>query len=216
MNYLLLLILCELVGAAFVREVWTFKGRLTSVERCLLTVLALLPVVGWLLSWQFLERRPRDVTDESRDAGAVGMNSYEPEPVWLILTLGGFLGAMTLYRFWSSEGQIRLTRQGLLLVLVGAPVLGGFFSGWLRRRVKTGDRWRLHLLWPAIKSCFQLSAVLLIAAACLYLIWTLFGPLGTVGRCVLGLLLLPIVPMVAVALGLFRKFLRAPQSTPRL
>jgi len=210
MNYLLLLILCELVSAAFVREVWTFKVRLTSVERCLLTVLALLPVVGWIAAWEFLHRRARKVTDESQDTGAVGMNSDEPEPVWLILTLGGFLGAVTLYRFWASEGQIHLAGQGLLLALVGATVLGGFLSEGLRRRIKTGDRWRLHLLWPTIKSCFQLSAVLLIAAACLYLVWALFGPLGTVGRCVLGILLLPIVPMVAVALGLFRKFLRAP------
>ena len=78
------------------------------------------------------------------------MNSYEPEPVWLILTLGGFLGAVTLYRFWVSEGQISLAGQGLLLALVGATVLGGFLSEGLRRRIKTGDRWRLHLLWPTI------------------------------------------------------------------
>ena len=210
MNEILILILCELVSAAFVREVWTFKGRITPVERCLLTVLLLLPVVGWLGAWEFLHRRACNVTDKSQDKGAVETNSHEPESFWLILTLGGFLVAVTLYRFWASEGQISPAGQGLLLVLVGAPALGGFLSGWFRGRIEIAARWRLHLLWPVVRSFFRLSAVLLIGAVCLYLIWTLFGPLGLVGRCVLGLLVLPIVPMLAVAWGLFRKFRRAP------
>ena len=159
MNDLLLIILCELVSAAFVREVWIFKGRISPVERCLLTVLALLPVVGWLAAWEFLHRRAHQVTDESRDAGAVGTNSPGPESFWLVLALGGFLGAMTLYRFWASEGQIRLAGQGLLLVLVGVPALGCFLSGWFRRSFETAARWRLDLLWPVVKSGFELSAV---------------------------------------------------------
>jgi hypothetical protein len=209
MNNILLLILCELVSAAFVREVWIFKGRINPVERCLVTVLALLPVVGWLGAWEFLHRRAHKIKDDSRAKGAVGKNCGEPESFWLILTLGGFLVAVTLYRFWASAGEIRFAGQGLLLSLVGAPALGCFLSGWFRSGFEAAARWRLHLLWPVVKSGFQLSAVLLVAAVCLYLVWTRFGPLGVVGRCVLGLLLLPILLMLTVNWRLFRQFLRA-------
>ena len=172
MNDLLLIILCVLVSAPFVREVWIFKGRINPIERCLLMVLALLPVVGWLVAWEFLHRRAHKITDDSWDERAVGKNSCEPELVWLILTLGGFLVAVTLYRFWAFAGEIRFAGHGLLLSLVGAPALGCFLSGWFRRRFEAAARWRLHLLWPVVKSGFQLSAILLVAAVCLYLVWT--------------------------------------------